>query len=643
MGNDDFGFDDDLFRDFDDDENGDDFGGDDLGGDDLGDFDFDSLDDDLGGTGDFGDDFGFGDDDDIRFDDFDDTADAGGSNRTFIIIAAIFVIILLLGFGLIVALVLNQGPSDIELTTTAIVQANETTDALANQTLTQSALDAQATQTVMAFTDTPTPSLTPSNTPTPTEDAAAIAQMTETSVALNLEATQVYLTRDALLSDPNADPTLIYEATVESLAQTVIAPTLFAQQTQSAPQPPANPTQVIEQTLDAIAVQAQGTLVARQTRAAQLVSTIAAQDATQTTLLTQIAAGELDQNQLDTLTAEAATVQATATEALEQTVEAFTTSAYATSESVQTLVAATQQAQVPQPPGPGPIVRAQQTQLAATQAARIELIEGQSSNQRINSQRGDSIQQLPSPTIPAQIQATLDALRANAEATIAAEETVVAQTAQALLNMQRTQQAIATQAEEGVMGPEDVSVLTQVAATQQAQDLEAINQTVEAFSEEGRTTIAALETQVAADFGPTATQLVADTLEEALVFARATINALETQQAGGIVQATPTTMAVAQNGAPSLSSVQMTATALAILFGATPTPETGIVDGTTPVPGIPTVPGVPTPIGGLDELPDTGVFDDVIASGPGTVVLMAFGLLGVIIVSRRLRSSNKDK
>ncbi len=86
-------------------------------------------------------------------------------------------------------------------------------------------------------------------------------------------------------------------------------------------------------------------------------------------------------------------------------------------------------------------------------------------------------------------------------------------------------------------------------------------------------------------------------------------------------------------GGSSIADVSLTATALAILLAP---------DQSTPI-GVPTqdflTPGVPNPT----ALPDTGFFDDLATGGGnvGMIALMAFGLAGVILVSRRLRTSNK--
>jgi hypothetical protein len=90
----------------------------------------------------------------------------------------------------------------------------------------------------------------------------------------------------------------------------------------------------------------------------------------------------------------------------------------------------------------------------------------------------------------------------------------------------------------------------------------------------------------------------------------------------------------------NIGAVQQTATALANLF-ATPTvsstqPTTIPVGGGTPGEATPTL-EAPGGGGGTDELPDTGLFDDVFGGNPLAVFLTAFGLLGVIVLSRTLR------
>ncbi|MGB7338825.1 MAG: hypothetical protein WBC91_08045 [Phototrophicaceae bacterium] len=104
-----------------------------------------------------------------------------------------------------------------------------------------------------------------------------------------------------------------------------------------------------------------------------------------------------------------------------------------------------------------------------------------------------------------------------------------------------------------------------------------------------------------------------------------------------------------QGESVSLSAVQQTATALANLFDATPT-QAAIVPTTQLGQGggiATTVAGVSTPNpgqGGGDStaLPDTGLIDDVFGGNPMVVVLIAFGLFGLILVSRGVRSANRE-
>jgi|GEM_PF-5826360 len=103
-------------------------------------------------------------------------------------------------------------------------------------------------------------------------------------------------------------------------------------------------------------------------------------------------------------------------------------------------------------------------------------------------------------------------------------------------------------------------------------------------------------------------------------------------------------------GGVSIGSVQQTATALADLFNATPTPNatqapdlgSGGGAGGTEIAANTPDPGSGGGGTGNEALPDTGIIDDVFGGNPMLVILLAFGLLGVIIVSRGLRSVNKE-
>lgn len=200
--------------------NRDDFFDDDLFGDD------EEFEDDLGGD----DDFSFDDDEDFAFDDdegidsFDDiggdedffedeeVVERTGPSRTFIILAGMM--ILLMVVGLIVVLILATrptGPSDIEITRTAI--------AMINETAMQQLAETQVKQT---------------------EDAISTA----TQVQLDLEATQtadvvnITATAEAIVQQTADAEALIVQQTADAEAliqqQTADAADLIAQQTADA-------------------------------------------------------------------------------------------------------------------------------------------------------------------------------------------------------------------------------------------------------------------------------------------------------------------------------------------------------------------------------------------------------------------------
>lgn len=85
-----------------------------------------------------------------------------------------------------------------------------------------------------------------------------------------------------------------------------------------------------------------------------------------------------------------------------------------------------------------------------------------------------------------------------------------------------------------------------------------------------------------------------------------------------------------------VQAAQMTATALADLFNQTPTVDVTAGAGTTTT--TTTTTGT-----SIDEMPDTGLFDDIGTENAGIFFLMAFGLIGVIVGSRRVRTINKRK
>lgn len=198
------------------------------------------------------DDFRFDDDDDFPFDNDDDTSFDGGlgddfdedlpaleeeeepggrgPSRTFIVIAALMIILFLVA---IVALIFlanrDTGPTPFEITSTAIAQINATTIAqgfetqtqAANLLLTETQIAFNATLTAQAPTDTPSPSPSPTiptATPTPTLDATLAA------------ATAIQLQTEAALTQAAALPILeIGDVPIERIRQAATAVALIFQ------------------------------------------------------------------------------------------------------------------------------------------------------------------------------------------------------------------------------------------------------------------------------------------------------------------------------------------------------------------------------------------------------------------------------
>lgn len=120
----------------------------------------------------------FGLDDDVSLDDDEDAEPAPtGPSRTFIIIAAVLILLLLVGVGVVLFSLLGGRRGDaLDPTRTAIAQLNQTTEAQLQATDAQATVFFVETATAMSFTATPSPTLTPSLTPTPEVDFTATAQ-----------------------------------------------------------------------------------------------------------------------------------------------------------------------------------------------------------------------------------------------------------------------------------------------------------------------------------------------------------------------------------------------------------------------------------------------------------------------------------
>ena len=141
----------------------------------------------------------------------------------------------------------------------------------------------------------------------------------------------------------------------------------------------------------------------------------------------------------------------------------------------------------------------------------------------------------------------------------------------------------------------------------------------------------------------------ADMTATALAQLTADVFATQTAEAGGGIDVSGTQTAIAltqstdggvDSGGGFLSAVEMTATALAEIFQDTPVGTDGTVIS-TPIGGAQTTTTGIATTGGTTTLPDTGLFDDLGAENAGIFFLMAFGLIGVIVGSRRLRANSK--
>ncbi|GEM_PF-3461415 len=117
---------------------------------------------------------GFGDFDDLELGDEEDVPEFGeeeptgageatlfGLNRNFVLIGGVIALVICVAIGgLLLVILSNQGPTDVDLTVTSV---------LATNTAVRVALD--LTETRNAITNTPTPTFTPTATFTPTNTA----------------------------------------------------------------------------------------------------------------------------------------------------------------------------------------------------------------------------------------------------------------------------------------------------------------------------------------------------------------------------------------------------------------------------------------------------------------------------------------
>ena len=618
-----------------------DFDDDDLFGDDLGSFDFD---DDNELPADLGDDF----DQDMPV--IEEEAEERGPNRTFVVLAGLLIVLFIAGLGAVLFIATRPtGPTDTELTITAVVMANLTVEAYGAQTQTQSAENLAMTQTAAAWTPTPTETLTPSPTeprptitPTPTTDETMMAETLNAILALTAAA-QPTVTPTTPPSNVTSLDLNVVEAFETQVAfatqQGVFNQSAYATQVafateiggvglnpdaESALRQGLNATQAaldaqVESVQQAIAVvdRALETAAAEDPFiATQLADMIPIGGATQTALAgqsnvaTDVAAGTLQAIGTEIFNA-TATASASASVTDRQAVlmqipvnakAAFssnprsalqqidpTAQAFGTLQAQATLSAQTAQDQMATQVAQGADIR------GVIQLATQNALDVQASFATLSA----NITQAALGTAAAQ---GTDVSEAAAAATATGEALSALLAAQAAVATQASQIIEEVPTQEGVEGSGD--------------------QVIDSLA-----TLIAAQTQAAFATPPVFATQAAVATQAALATREALIQRLQ----GTLpVELTPTSdplLAVNQT-ATAIAGAFLTATAQAGA-GELPTQEIG------PTQGFPTV--MPT------ALPDTGLFDDIAGGGRdgiGWLALAVIGLVGVIVVSRRLRSSN---
>ncbi|MBZ0292673.1 MAG: hypothetical protein K8L99_08955 [Anaerolineae bacterium] len=162
-------------------------------------------DDDIDFEGGLGDDF---QDEDLAFD--EDQEEGRGPSRTFIAIAGLMILLFIVALVALFFLS-NRGPSELDVTRTAIALINSTTIAQGLETETQQAFDRltetqlafEMTQTAQAPTATPTSTLTPTETATPPLDATDIAA---TQIAIQAELDMTASAQPSPTREPSGTP-----------------------------------------------------------------------------------------------------------------------------------------------------------------------------------------------------------------------------------------------------------------------------------------------------------------------------------------------------------------------------------------------------------------------------------------------------
>lgn len=217
---------------------------------------------------------------------FEDDADGGRTNRTFVVLAIIIILLFIAGVAGIVLFALNRGPTDTDKTSTAIAVINSTQEAFlfATQTQSQDNVRATATANVVGLTATSIAN----------EQATSAAGIVQTQAAV--DATQTALAAPTLTPSPTLSPTPDLTAEAEALltnlpplqaataiaaTQTQVALDIAATQTQASAEIAATQTQAsadiasTQAAINAADVEAQA--AASQTADAQLPPTATGQ------------------------------------------------------------------------------------------------------------------------------------------------------------------------------------------------------------------------------------------------------------------------------------------------------------------------------------------------------------------------------
>lgn len=289
---------------------------------------------DIGGLG--GDDFNF-----------DDDPDAGRTNRTFVVLAFIIILLFIAGVAAIVLFALNRGPSAIDMTSTGIARINFTQQAFLVETQTQSANNVRSTATAAVIAATTTAI---SNQQLTSEAAIALTQD-------SIDATQTSLARPTESPTPSPSPTVDFTGTAAAMltdmppaamatalaqTQTQSAIDIASTQTQEAVNVASTQTQQANnvastETQQAISVASTQTQAAAEIQAAQ---TKAAGEiaGTQTQVAIEIAGTRSQMSESERATSDAATLSAAQTLAAMPTATPTTTPTETATQDVTVII-----------------------------------------------------------------------------------------------------------------------------------------------------------------------------------------------------------------------------------------------------------------------------------------------------------------